>query len=93
MQFYNTRTLTKEDFTPIQDKKVGLYTCGPTVYHHGHIGNMRAYVFADVTELAQVRKTARDNKGCAESDRLRDAIADRGFVVKDTPDGFEIKKA
>ncbi|MFM7088529.1 MAG: cysteine--tRNA ligase, partial [Candidatus Paceibacterota bacterium] len=47
MQLFNTRTRQKEEFYPI-DKVVGMYTCGPTVYNYAHIGNLRAYVFADI---------------------------------------------
>ncbi|MGM0422468.1 MAG: cysteine--tRNA ligase [Pseudomonadota bacterium] len=46
--FYNTRTRQKEDFIPLQDGKAGIYSCGPTVYHHAHLGNMRANIFADL---------------------------------------------
>jgi cysteinyl-tRNA synthetase len=45
---YNTLTRKKEEFIPINNKEVGLYTCGPTVYNYAHIGNWRAYVFADL---------------------------------------------
>lgn len=38
----------KEDFEPLQYPKVGMYTCGPTVYNYAHIGNFRAYVFEDI---------------------------------------------
>jgi len=48
MKLYNTLTRTKEEFTPIHDKSVGVYSCGPTVYDYPHIGNLRAYIFADV---------------------------------------------
>lgn len=47
MRFYNTLTRSKEEFEPIFPGKVGLYTCGPTVYDSVHIGNLRSYVFAD----------------------------------------------
>jgi len=46
--FYNTLTRRREEFTPIQPGKVGMYTCGPTVYNYAHIGNYRAYVFEDL---------------------------------------------
>ncbi|HSE57051.1 MAG TPA: cysteine--tRNA ligase [Candidatus Paceibacterota bacterium] len=45
---YNTKTRKLEAFTPITPGKVGMYTCGPTVYGPAHIGNLRAYVFADL---------------------------------------------
>ena len=47
LRLYNTLKREKEEFTPLKDKEVGLYTCGPTVYNYAHIGNMRSYVFAD----------------------------------------------
>ncbi len=46
--FYNTLSRQKEEFSPINKSKVKMYTCGPTVYNYAHIGNLRAYVFADV---------------------------------------------
>jgi len=45
---YNTLTRRKEVFRPIFAPKVGLYTCGPTVYNYAHIGNLRTYIFSDV---------------------------------------------
>ncbi len=45
---FNTLTRKKEEFRPLEDKKVKLYTCGPTVYDYAHIGNLRAYVFEDI---------------------------------------------
>ncbi len=49
LRFYNTRTRSKDDFVPLKkDGSVGMYSCGPTVYFHAHLGNMRAYVFADL---------------------------------------------
>lgn len=47
MRFYNTLTKSKEIFEPLHPGKVGMYVCGPTVYGYIHIGNIRAYVFAD----------------------------------------------
>ncbi len=44
----NTLTRSKDEFHPIVDGKVGMYTCGLTVYGRGHIGNFRAFLFADV---------------------------------------------
>ena len=48
LKLFNTMTRQKETFKPIKDMKVGLYTCGPTVYDYPHIGNMRAYVWEDL---------------------------------------------
>lgn len=44
---YNTKTRKKELFTPIHTQEVSMYHCGPTVYNFAHVGNLRAYVFAD----------------------------------------------
>ncbi len=48
MKFYNTINRKKEDFKPIKNGEVKLYTCGPTVYNYAHIGNFRAYIFEDL---------------------------------------------
>jgi cysteinyl-tRNA synthetase len=48
IHLYNTLTRQKELFTPIKEGEVGLYTCGPTVYNHAHIGNLRTYLFEDI---------------------------------------------
>ncbi|MBU0732436.1 cysteine--tRNA ligase [Patescibacteria group bacterium] len=48
LRLYNTLTRKKEGFKEINDMKVGLYTCGPTVYNFAHIGNLRTYIFEDV---------------------------------------------
>lgn len=47
LKFYNTLSRTKENFSPIKKGEVSFYSCGPTVYNYPHIGNYRAYVFAD----------------------------------------------
>ena len=46
--FYNTAAKKKQLFRSIKEKKVGLYTCGPTVYDYSHIGNFRTFIFQDV---------------------------------------------
>mgnify|MGYP005838579913 CR=1 FL=1 len=48
IRLFNTMTRKVEPFSPIKPGKVGIYTCGPTVYHDAHIGNMRAFLFADI---------------------------------------------
>lgn len=48
LKLYNTLTRKKETFKPIHKKKVGIYTCGPTVYWYQHIGNLRSYFFPDI---------------------------------------------
>lgn len=48
MHFYNTLGRNMQEFQPIEEKAVKMYTCGPTVYNYAHIGNFRAYLFEDL---------------------------------------------
>ena len=48
IKFYNTLTKRKDEFQPISDGEVKLYTCGPTVYETAHIGNFRTFLFEDL---------------------------------------------
>ena len=48
IKFYNTAIRKKEEFKPIEEGKVGIYSCGPTAYWSPHVGNMYAYLFNDV---------------------------------------------
>lgn len=50
MKLYNSATRNKEDFVTHTPGKVEMYTCGPTVYHYAHIGNLRSYIMEDVLE-------------------------------------------
>ena len=50
VSFYNTLTKSVEKFVPNEDGKVAMYTCGPTVYHFAHIGNLRTYICEDILE-------------------------------------------
>ncbi len=50
MLLYNSLTRTREEFIPNEPGKVSMYTCGPTVYHYAHIGNLRSYIMEDVLE-------------------------------------------
>ena len=50
MRLYNSLTRNKDEFKPRVDGKVSMYTCGPTVYHFAHIGNLRSYIMEDVLE-------------------------------------------
>lgn len=47
IKIYNTLTRKKEEFKPIDEKEIRMYSCGPTVYYFAHIGNLRAYLFMD----------------------------------------------
>jgi cysteinyl-tRNA synthetase len=48
LRFYNTLTRREEEFVPLQEGRVGMYTCGPTVYAAPHIGNLRTFFFSDL---------------------------------------------
>ena len=50
MYLYNSATHKKEEFIPNHPDIVKMYTCGPTVYHFAHIGNLRSYIMEDVLE-------------------------------------------
>ena len=50
MKIYNSLTRTRDEFIPNEPGKVKMYTCGPTVYHFAHIGNLRSYIMEDVLE-------------------------------------------
>lgn len=50
MKLYNSLTHTVDEFVPNEPGKVSMYTCGPTVYHFAHIGNLRSYIMEDVLE-------------------------------------------
>ena len=50
MRLYNTLTKKVEEFIPNEEGKIKMYTCGPTVYHYQHIGNLRSYIVEDVFE-------------------------------------------
>lgn len=79
LRIYNTMDRRKEDFIPLSDKKVSMYSCGPTVYNYAHIGNLRTYIFMDI-----FRRTLRYDgyklKGVMN-------ITDVGHLMSDGDDG------
>lgn len=52
MKLYNTLTKKIEEFIPIEDNKVGMYSCGPTPYDLQHIGNFKTAIFSDILARA-----------------------------------------
>lgn len=54
MKLYNTLTKKLDEFVPNNGNEVKLYTCGPTVYHYAHIGNLRSYIQEDILEKALI---------------------------------------
>lgn len=79
MKIYNSLTRTKEDFIPREEGKVSMYTCGPTVYHYAHIGNLRSYIMEDVLEK-YLRFTGLDVKRVMN-------ITDVGHITSDGDTG------
>ncbi len=79
LRFYNTASKKKEEFVSIEEGKVGMYCCGPTVYHYAHIGNLRAYVFNDI-----LRRVLELN-GYAVSHVMN--ITDVGHLTSDADEG------
>lgn len=79
IKFFNTLGRKKEVFEPIDPKEVRMYTCGPTVYNYAHIGNLRAYIFADV-----LRKTL---EYCGYKVKQVMNITDMGHLVSDADTG------
>jgi len=77
--FYNTLTKTKEEFKPLNENEVRIYTCGPTVYKDATIGNMKSYIFMDT-----LRRTLKYN-----GYNLKHAmnITDVGHLVSDGDEG------
>lgn len=79
LKLHNTLTKKIEDFTPQQDNKVSLYTCGPTVYNYLHVGNWAAYVYWDI-----LVRTLRANDYAVE--RVMN-ITDVGHLTSDADEG------
>ena len=78
MKLYNSLTRNKDEFAP-QDNTVRMYTCGPTVYHFAHIGNLRTYIAEDVLEK-YLRYSGYDVKRVMN-------ITDVGHLTGDSDDG------
>ena len=79
MRFYNSLAGKIEEFKPIQEGVVKMYTCGPTVYHFAHIGNLRSYIMEDVLEKA-LRFVGYNVIRCMN-------ITDVGHLTGDSDDG------
>lgn len=79
MKLYNTLTHKIENFKPIDEKEVKMYTCGPTVYHFAHIGNLRTYIFEDILEKS-LKFLGYNVKRCMN-------ITDVGHLTSDSDSG------
>lgn len=99
LNLYNTYSKKKEIFEPVNPGKASMYTCGPTVYGYIHIGNIRAYLFADtlrrylaysgyevkmIKNITDVGHLTEDD--VAQGDRGEDKIAKKATLEKKTPE-------
>ena len=91
MQIFNSLTRKKEEFKPIQEGKVGIYACGPTVYNFFHIGNARPFIVFDVLrrylEYCGYEVVFVQNFTDIDDKMIRRAQED-GTTVKDIADRF-----
>ncbi|MBI4181983.1 MAG: cysteine--tRNA ligase [Candidatus Aenigmarchaeota archaeon] len=104
LRFYNTLTKRKEPFQPARPGEVRMYNCGPTVYHYAHIGNFRAYLFADllrrhlegkgwtVRQIMNItdvgHMTMDDRADAAGEDKVEKAAAAEGRTPKEIADFY-----
>ena len=58
MKLYNSATRTRDEFVPNHPDIVKMYTCGPTVYHFAHIGNLRSYIMGRIRWPALPKREA-----------------------------------
>lgn len=79
LKIYNTLSHSEEEFIPWNGKVVNMYTCGPTVYHFAHIGNLRTYIMEDILERT-LRYLGYDVKRCMN-------ITDVGHLSSDSDTG------
>ncbi len=79
MKLYNTLSRKLEDFSSYENGVIRMYTCGPTVYHYAHIGNLRTYIMEDVLEKS-FRFLGYDVKRVMN-------ITDVGHLANDSDDG------
>ena len=58
MQLYNSLTRTKQELVPNEPGKIKMYTCGPTVYHFAHIGNLRRMCWRSISGIWAMMSSA-----------------------------------
>ncbi len=79
MKIYNTLSRSIEEFVPVEEGKASMYTCGPTVYHYAHIGNLRKYINDDIL-MKSLRYLGYDVKRVMN-------ITDVGHLASDADEG------
>ncbi len=79
MKIYNTLTRKIEEFVPNNKSLINMYTCGPTVYHYAHIGNLRTYIMEDILEKTLIYNGYKVNRVMN--------ITDVGHLTSDSDSG------
>ncbi len=87
IKLYNSLTGKKEIFTPIEEGKVGMYVCGPTVYSRAHLGNARSVVVYDILYRLLSHKYDKNNVKYVRNitdvdDKINKAAAERGVTIQ-----------
>lgn len=85
IEFYDTRSRARRPFTPLEPGKVGMYTCGPTVYAEQHVGNLRSRLFSDLLKRFLI------SEGFEVTHVIN--ITDVGHLVSDADDGEDKMEA
>ncbi len=83
LKIYNTLTRKKEEFKPINGKKVGMYVCGPTVYDSGHLGHAKTYIVFDIIRK-YLEESGYDVKFISNITDVHDSIINRAKKEKAT---------
>lgn len=91
MEIYNTLTRQTETLTPLVPGKIGMYTCGPTVYDYAHIGNYRAYVWEDLLRRSLKHLGFKVNQVMNITDiedKIIRSMAERGLTLEQATQPF-----
>ncbi|MEO8225440.1 MAG: cysteine--tRNA ligase, partial [Gammaproteobacteria bacterium] len=90
LTFHNTRTRQKEPFVPLEEGRVTIYVCGPTVYSFPHIGNARpAVVFDVLVRLLRTRYRVTYARNITDiDDKINKAVAEQGVLIGDITERF-----
>ena len=86
MRLYNTLTRQEEEFAPLRDDTVRMYTCGLTVYARGHIGNFRTFVALDL-----LRRTLREVAGYMVRQVMNFTDVDDRTILESNKDGVSLR--
>ena len=85
-RLFNTLTQRVEEFAPLEDQSVRMYTCGPTVYHYVHIGNFRTFIFQDILRRYLLYKGYKLNHVMNITDvedKIITAAAEQGVEIRE----------